>query len=194
MEVSAVLQVRMFLCALLLGVAFGVLDHLFRLTAAFLQMDTRRCTGNLWLDGWSHTGLFFFDLTFFAIAAVVSCAFFYLLGDGRPRAFAIFGMLFSFWIYRVSVGRWFLKAAKRCGRWLFYAVFSGVRFCARPAALAAKRCKNAAKPIVSAAKAKYNKRKNVQKQADRRAAVLLRNGVRKGEQVETERKIDLTRL
>ena len=194
MEVSVALQARLFYASLLLGLALGVLDHLFRLFAAFLQMDTRCRTGRTLQSGRSHLGFFCLDLVFFAIASAAACAFFFLYGDGRPRGFALCGMLCAFLLYRKTVGRLLLTTARKSGRALLRLFFRVLRFCATPARLLIKRCKNAAKPIVSGIKAKYNKRKTAKTGKDKRSIAILQNGVRKGERNETDGKKDPARV
>ena len=48
------------------------------------------------------------DLLFFAVATVCMCVFFFLTGDGRMRAYALFGALCGFLLYYHTVGRLFI--------------------------------------------------------------------------------------
>lgn len=120
------------------------------------------------------------DIVFFAICAAVSCCFFYLCGDGRPRGFAICAMLLTFCLYRKTLGRLLIFGAGKCGRAFFALPKSLLRFCASRLRPLRKRCKNAVKPIARSVRAKYNRCKSAkkkQKKQKKQKNVLLCNGV-----------------
>ena len=65
------------------------------------------------------------DFLFWCIAAVCMCVFFFLTGDGRMRAHALFGAFIGFELYYHTVGRLFIgicarcaSACKRAARWI----------------------------------------------------------------------------
>ncbi len=110
------------------------------------------------------------DLLFFAVATVCMCVFFFLTGDGRMRAYALFGAFLGFWLYYYTVGRLFIGVCaylaarcKRAIRWIFRKSLLPFRFLF--ALLRKIMAQISGLPIVSRTFARYNECKLKRKEA-----------------------------
>lgn len=178
MEVSMSMAALSAALSVLVGVLLGAVYDVIRFTRVLFGADVRspfaergqKRRRGAWF---SYVFVTLGDLLFFAVATVCMCVFFFLTGDGRMRAYALFGALGGFLLYYHTVGRLFIgicsylaALCKRAIRWLF-----------RKSLLPFRRFFAACKkifvriwslPIVSRTLTRYNGYKTKKKEASQR--------------------------
>ncbi len=113
MEVSMSMAALSAALSVLVGVLLGAVYDVIRFFRVLFSADVRspfvkkgeKRRGGAWL---SYLFVTLGDLLFFVAAAVCMCVFFFLTGDGRMRAYALFGAYCGFLLYYHTVGRLFI--------------------------------------------------------------------------------------
>ncbi len=101
------------------------------------------------------------DFLFFVILAVCMCVFFFLTGDGRMRAYGLFGAFLGFWLYYNTVGRLFISVSTALVTLFKKAVKCALRLLLTPIMFLARHIKKIVLrilklPIVTSGVKRYN--------------------------------------
>lgn len=96
-----------------LGALLGVLYDTVRLLRLLFGITVKSPFGGRGFARWlSFFGTAIGDLLFCVLAGAILCAFFFLTGDGRMRAYGLLGAALGFFCYYHTVGRLVIGAAE----------------------------------------------------------------------------------
>ena len=189
MEVSMSMAALSAALSVLVGVLLGAVYDVIRFTRVLFSVDVRspfvgkgqKRRRGAWF---SYVFVTLGDLLFFAVATACMCVFFFLTGDGRMRAYALFGALGGFLLYYHTVGRLFIgicsylaALCKKAIRWLFRKSLLPFRFLFAVSKKIIVRISGL--PIVSRTFARYNEYKSKKKEEAlrrRRQKRMQKNG------------------